>query len=304
MKGVTVKSGSDPAGGSVAVPTITAAFPPWQARLALGFAHCGGRSVLAQRQYSGPLVIQKTLYPEGEAVCHAVVVHPPGGIASGDQLDIDLGVEAGAHALLTTPGATRWYRSRDDGVGGHECSRQTLVARVAAGAVLEWLPQENIVFDAARGRLETRLELAAGARVIGWEIVCLGRTASGERFERGELVQHTDLYVDGRLVWRERGRLAGADALMRSSVGLDGNTVYGTLWLAGFAPDPALLECLRGLAVGEGLECAVTALPQVTLMRGLSSSSEALRAHFVRAWQAVRPRCVGRAALAPRIWAT
>ncbi|GHU06535.1 urease accessory protein UreD 2 [Betaproteobacteria bacterium] len=275
-------------------------FPPWQARLALSFARSGARSVLARREHSGPLVIQKTLYPEGEAVCHAVVVHPPGGIASGDQLEIALEVEAGAHALLTTPGATKWYRSRDDS----ECSRQTLVARLAAGAVLEWLPQENIVFDAARGRLETRLELASGARVIGWEIVCLGRTASGERFAHGELVQHTDLYLDGRLVWRERGRLAGADALLCSKVGLGGNTVYGTLWLAGFAPDPGLLERWRGLELGEGVACAVTALPQVTLMRALSASAEALRAHFVRAWQVARPHCLGREAVAPRIWAT
>jgi urease accessory protein len=238
-------------------------------------------------------------------VCHAVVVHPPGGIASGDQLDIDLTAAAGAHALLTTPGATKWYRSRHaDAGGGGEYSRQTLVARVAAGAVLEWLPQENIVFDAAQAQMQTRLELAAGARVIGWEIVCLGRTASGERFERGEIEQHTDLYMDGRLVWRERGRLAGDDDLMRSPVGLGGKTVYGTLWLAGLAPEPGLLECLRGLPVGDGLDCAVTALPQVTLVRALSASSEILRAHFVRIWQAARPRWLGRAAVAPRIWAT
>jgi urease accessory protein len=180
----------------------------------------------------------------------------PGGIADGDQLEIDLVLQGGAHALLTTPGASKWSRGRTRDSQG--VCRQTLVARLAVDAMLEWLPQENIVFDAARALLETRLELAAGARMIGWEIVCLGRTASGERFEQGEIAQHTEIYVDQRLIWREHGRLGGGDARLHSPVGLDGKTVYGTMWLAGLAPHRALLEVLRNAA---GTDCAITALP-------------------------------------------
>ncbi|MDR1855230.1 MAG: urease accessory protein UreD [Azoarcus sp.] len=292
--------------GKRAEAAVEAGFPCWRARLELEFARRDARSVLARRAHDGPLVVQKALHPEGDAVCHAVVVHPPGGVASGDRLEIDVTVAAGAHALLTTPGATKWYRSRGGAAGSEgevERSRQALVARVAAGATLEWLPQENIVFDAARAELDTRLELARGARMVGWEIVCLGRSASGERFTRGELAQRTELFIDGRLVWRERGTLDGGGDLLRSPVGLDGKTVYGTLWLAGLAPERALLERLRAVAVA-GVVCGVTALPEVTLARALADDGEALRACFAALWREARPGWLGREAIPPRIWAT
>jgi urease accessory protein len=121
------------------------------------------------------------LYPEGDAVCQAIVLHPPSGIAGGDHLAISAEVGAGAHAQLTTPGAGKWYRS-----GGAEAS-QCIELSVAEGAMLEWLPQETIVFDGAQARMETRVSLAADSNYIGWDILCLGRAASGERFEHGKI---------------------------------------------------------------------------------------------------------------------
>jgi len=270
----------------------------WQAELTLAFARRGERSVLARRRHHGPLLVQKSLHPEGEGVCHAVLLHPPGGIAGGDQLEIRVTAESGAHALMTTPGATRWYKR-----GKRGASRQRLVARVEQDAMLEWLPQENIVFDAADAALETRLELAQGAKAIGWEIVSLGRAASGERPTEAKVFQQTDLWLNEKLVWRERGELDGGSPLMNAAVGLGGKRVYGTLWLAGIAPCRELLAALRDLSF-DGVECAVTALPQVTLVRALSDSNECLHNAFVRCWQIARPAVLGRAAVTPRIWAT
>ncbi|MFT4172644.1 MAG: urease accessory protein UreD [Rhodocyclaceae bacterium] len=269
----------------------------WRAHLALDFEQRGERSVLARRAHNGPLVVQKPLYPEGDAICHAVLVHPPGGIVSGDQLRIDVAVATGAHALITTPGATKWYRSLGP------CSTQHVNLTVAAGAILEWLPQENIVFDAARAGLHTRLNLRGEARAMGWDITCLGRLAAGERFARGELTQTTELFIDDELAWCERMRLTGDDALMRSAVGLGGHGVFGTLWLAGCAPDRALLDALRQPPLAQG-RAAATALPRVTLIRAVSPSSEALRAYFVSLWEIARPHWLARAAQRPRIWAT
>ena len=270
----------------------------WRAELSLDFARRGERSVLARRRHHGPLLVQKSLYPEGEGVCHAVLLHPPGGVAGGDQLEIRIAAEPGARALMTTPGATRWYKR-----GARGASRQRLVARVEADAALEWLPQENIVFDAADAALETRLELAQNAKAIGWEIVCLGRAASGEQPTQARIFQQTDLWLDKKLVWREQGELYGSSPLMQAAAGLGGKRVYGTLWLAGIAPCRELLAALRGVSF-KGVECAATALPQVTLVRALSDSSEGLRNAFIRCWQIARPAMLGCAAVLPRIWAT
>src|SRR5438132_12824784 len=133
----------------------------WKARLSLSFARDGNRSVLAERSHVGPLVVQKPLYPEGDAVCHAIVVHPPGGIAGGDELALDVRCERGSHAVLTTPGAGKWYRSAGP------WAKQSLAFDVAG--TLEWLPRETIVFDGALAAFECAVNLSDGARYIGWE---------------------------------------------------------------------------------------------------------------------------------------
>ncbi len=277
--------------------TAPAALPGWQAHLQLGFEQRERGTVLAQRRHTGPLRVQKRLYPEGTDPCHVIVVHPPGGIAAGDRLRIDLHLHHGAQAVLSTPGATKWYRSQ-----GAQSS-QILNLHAQAGSVIEWLPQENIVFDAAQVVMKTHLELDAGARMLGWDITCLGRSAHNERFTQGELVQRIDCCRGGRLVWSERGRLRGNDPLLQSPAGLRGHTVFGTLWLAGMPLDKGLLDALRKIEFSQGI-CAVTALPDITLVRILSSSGEAVRQHFIRLRQIVRPCWLQREARPLRIWAT
>ena len=83
------------------------------AELTLRYEKRDGRSVITQRRHYGPLLVQKPFYPEGDVVCHSIIVHPPGGIVAGDRLAIHVTLESGAHALITTPGATKWYRSED-----------------------------------------------------------------------------------------------------------------------------------------------------------------------------------------------
>ena len=178
----------------------------------LAFERRSSRTVLAQCSHRGPLRVQKALYPEGDAVCHAIVLHPPAGIAGGDSLEIDVKVDAGAHALLTTPGAGKWYRSAGSS------ARLTQRITVADDGVCEWLPQESIVFNGALGALETVVELHGNACFIGAEMLCFGRTGSGEHFTRGKLGISTRISRDGRPLWLERGRIAGASPLVGSSI--------------------------------------------------------------------------------------
>lgn len=271
--------------------------PGWRATLDLAFARRGSRTVLVHSRHFGPLRIQKPLYPEGDAVCHAIVLHPPAGIVGGDTLDIAVEVGAGAHALLTTPGAGKWYRS-----GGRPAA-MTQTLRVAAGAICEWLPQEAIIFDGAEATMTTHIELETGTRFIGAEMCCFGRTGSGERFTQGRYSSHTRIRVDGRPVWLERGRVDGGGALLDSPVGLAGQPVTGTLWIVGPEVDEALRDACRAIepSVGDG---AVTLLPGVLVARWLGPACEPGREWFSRLWACVRPALTGRDAATPRIWNT
>ncbi len=295
----------------------------WEAALSLRYQRRGERTVLAHRAHRGPLRVQRDLYPEGPNPCHTLVVHPPGGIAGGDDLSLDVRVEPAAAALLTTPGATKWYAARGHG------ARQRISLEVAAGGALEWLPQESIIFDGADAELSCRVSLASSAAYLGWEILCLGRQAAGERFSSGQLLLTTELVRDDRRLWIERGRLAGGDPLLTSPVGLDGAPVCATL--VAVAPDPssapqpslpslASLPSLPSLpsppslasllgacrAVDErGGKAGITCLPGgVLIARWLGACSEAARHYFIALWRLLRPALLRRAAVLPRIWAT
>ena len=263
----------------------------WKASLSLGFQNLNHKTVLAERRSDGPLVVQKPLYPEGPEVCHAIVVHPPGGIVGGDELSIEVKSEAQSAALLTTPGAGKWYRS------GGPWAKQKLLFEVAGD--LEWLPRETIVFDGALAELQCNIRLKEHGRFIGWEVVCLGRTGSGERFDKGEIRTATSVARNGRQLFFERGRIEGGGSLMRSAVGLGGCTVFGTLVAAAGVETQLLNECRKRVP-----QCALTLLPGLLVARYLGDSSEEAMGLFSRLWSLLRPALCGRPAIEPRVWRT
>ena len=267
----------------------------WKASLSLGFSFENRKTTLGRKVHDGPLVVQKPLYPEGGDICHAIVVHPPGGIAGGDELSLDANIGENASVLLTTPGAAKWYRSAGP------WAKQS-VAFDVQGA-LEWFPQETIVFDGALADSAYDVDLGARAGFIGWDIVCLGRTGSGEKFSRGTFRSSVQVRREGRLLWRERGRIDGGGRLLDSPAGLAGSPVFGTLFAAALDFDKKILDHLREQqpTLGAG---AVTLLPGILLARYLGGSSEAARRYFIALWRILRPALLGREAIEPRIWQT
>lgn len=273
----------------------------WAASLRLRFAADHDKAtILVERQHKGPLVVQKSLYPEGRAVCHVILLHPPGGVAGGDSLAVEVGGEIKSHALLTTPGAGKWYK------GGGRSASQTLNFRVERNAVLEWLPQETILFDGAEVRWQTRVTLAAGACYMGWEIVCFGRTASGEKFNRGGLRQSTEIFSEGKRIWGEYAVVEGGDAFLSSLPGLANRTVSGTFLLAGYLLSDALLGELRAINTPDDSAAiaGITRVGSMVAIRYLGNSSEMAKKYFVSVWSVLRPAVTGRNASAPRIWNT
>ena len=270
----------------------------WQAELKLEFASRHDRTVLARRMHHGPLVIQKVLYPEGDAVCHGVIVHPPGGVAGGDHLALQVDMAAGAHVLLTAPGAGKWYKS-----GGRNAS-QRLGFSLSGDARLEWLPQENILFDGADVSFAGDVALDATAAFAGWEILCFGRQASGERWQTGRLRQRLSIRREGRLIWQEQAHLVPQSRQMASVAGLRGQAVSGSFVIAaGSGPRERLDEC-RQLALHGDAIYGVTALPQVFSARYLGQAAQEARHYFESLWQLLRPWYGARPAVRPRIWAT
>ncbi len=290
-----------PAKGHMILPASAPA-SGWEASLVLRFGMpTPGRTVLGERTHVGPLRIQKPLYPEGDAVCHAIIVHPPGGIAGGDTLGIRIDLEAQTHGLITTPGATKWYRARAD-----TQASQSVRIQLAPDAVLEWLPQEAIVFNAAQANNDTRIVLEDNALYLGWEVLCFGRAAHGETFRNGRYRQRLTISRHQRMLWNERGHLMAEGRLMHSPIGLAGRSVAGTLLAAGREISPALLEAAREAVAGHAgaSRIALTRLPQALAARYLGDSSEEAKELFVALWRVLRPALTGRAAVLPRLWAT
>ncbi|MBS0392971.1 MAG: urease accessory protein UreD [Proteobacteria bacterium] len=281
---------------SSGVPAAATAPPGWPASLELGFAVRGRRTVLVHERHAGPMLVQKILHPEPDGPCHAILLHPPAGIAGGDTLDLVVDAHAGARVLLTTPGATRWYRSN-----GRDATSEARIA-VGPGAVVEYLPREAIVFNGARVRSRLDVDLAPGAATIGWDCWCLGRIAAGESYGSGELDLSVQVRCGGHLRWLERGLLGGASPLLESAAGLDGQPVFGTFWAAGRQPAPTLIERCRALPGPDQGRAALTQLPELLLARYLGRSTEAAFAWFTALWSELRPTYAAATAVAPRIW--
>ena len=273
----------------------------WSAALELAFAADGGATRLARRAHRGPFVVQRPFFPEGRDVCHVYLLHPPGGLVGGDELRLDLRVGPAAHTLVTTPAAGKAYRTTGP------VARQSHALIVEAGGTLEWLPQETIVYAGASVEIETHVDLAQGARFFGAETLCFGLPARGEPFARGSCRQMFDLRRAGAPILIERGRFEGGAPVQQAVWGLGGATVL-TLIVAAPAPEAAIVEGLRALAAETpgGDRAAVTVLGEGTalVVRHLGGGAERARAFAQAIWQSVRPALLGRAATAPRIWAT
>lgn len=285
-----------------AAPVLTAGntTEPWQAWLALGFARHGETTRLVERSHYGPLRVQKPLYPEGGDICHAIVVHPPGGVVGGDQLDIHACVGHQSNAFITTPGAAKWYKANG------RVSRQSVHLNVGDAGSLEWLPQETIFFDAADVQLDTTVELGCDATYLGGEILCFGRTASGEQFSSGRVAQRTSIRLNGKLVWFEQGELTAGDA-MPSPLGMAGMTVCATLIGVGKPLPSGAIHTLRetcGAALQDTGTFGATQMKSVVVVRYLGDSSEAAKQVMTAAWRTLRPLLTGRDAIVPRIWNT
>lgn len=273
---------------------------PWHASLQLDYTLEGTRTV-ARHAHNGPLRILQSLYPEGDAVCHNVLVHPPGGLVGGDTLDISATVGPGAHGLVTTPGATRFYRST-----GERALQRTHLT-LAEGARLEWLPLEALCYNACNAENHLTLNLAPGAECMGWDVTALGLPHAGQPFETGRFVQHIE--APGR--WLERGVIDAADhRLLESPLGLAGQRCMASLFFVVGTPlerarrDTAL-DAARAVMDAHALKATAGATSpngQVVVVRALAPQVEPAMQLLQQVRAAWRAALWQLCAEPPRIW--
>ncbi|MGG6241679.1 urease accessory protein UreD [Nodosilinea sp. AN01ver1] len=270
----------------------------WLGIARLSYAVEAGRCIPTQTYTRAPLRVQRPLYPEGEGLCHSVLVHTAGGLVGGDGLEVQLAAAPRAQVLITTAAASKVY-----GSGPESPSSQTVEITLAPSSCLEWMPQETIVFNQAHYRQQLRVNLAPGAIWVGWEITRFGRSARGETFERGEWRSQLEVWQDDRPLWCDRQQLGGGSAPLHSPNGLAGHPVVGSFALLGYSPDTSHIEALRQLWPSDQPgDTGVTRLQTGVLCRYRGPSSQAARRWFLMAWQYLRPHYLGRPGAASRLW--
>ncbi len=275
----------------------------WKAELNLGFQKSGNKTVLASRSQSGPLTVQRPFYPEGD-ICHLYLLHPPGGVVGGDELHINVDLQREASTLITTPGATKFYRSADLKDGG-KLAHQVQTLRIADGCALEWFPQENIFFNQTHTHLSTRIELEKSAQFMGWEINCYGRPASNELFESGKVMTRLEVYRDGEPLFLDRLMIDDQQAL-QSPASMNSYPCMGTFIATHTSHE--LLEKARNnvaeLNQNKPLQVGLTLMDDLLIARCLGQHAEQVSTTLKTVWSALRPDVMQRPVCLPRIWAT
>lgn len=277
---------------------MTTATTAWRARLTLSFAKRAGKTVLTGKQHSGPLLAQRPFYPEQNGCCHVYLIHPPGGIVGGDALGLHATLGRRAHALLTTPGATRFYRSSGP------VARQDQALYLEDGAALEWLPQETIYFNRANAEASTRIHLKNDNEFFAWEIQCLGLPARRAFFEAGQCRQRLEIWRYDQPLLLEMNRIAGGNALLGAGWGLGGRHALGT-FVASDAHGRIDSRQVNAIIAGQqDLLAASTTVNGLFIVRAMGHYAAGIRRLFTLLWQALRPRVLNLEASCPRIWQT
>jgi urease accessory protein len=248
-----------------------------------------GRSCLDRLYQSGSAKLRLPRVA-ADAPLQAILLNTAGGVTGGDSFACEVAVEDGAKAAIATQAAERIYRRS----GGSAAVATSL--SVGAGARLDWLPQETIVFDRAALRRRLSAEVDASGTLLAIEAMVLGRAAMGETVRQASVSDVWRIRRNGRLIFADGVRLEGdATAIMSGPATGSGATAFATMILV--APDaPARLEAARA-ALGDGPgEAGVSAWNGMLVARLLARTGQALRADLIRLIETLRGEPM------PRVW--
>lgn len=258
---------------------------------------------LSHRKHTGALMVQRALYPEPrvqQGICHILMLYPPAGIAGGDTLTIELHLDSGSHAVITTPGAGKWYgkdsvsqkhKARLDDNDTHQSmsqdemaayASQHLQATLAPHARLEWLPQESIIYNEANMHAVSRFDLADSSSLLTWEISVFGRQAYDEQFLQGHYHTGLNIYRKDKVIVAERVDQAAGSRWFTSNLGLADQHIYGSFWAVPSLSDVHDNRVLSASQTTQSTETALATTKQA-LTRYLDNTIVALRQAIAQA---------------------
>lgn len=284
----------------------------WFASLSLEFSLTTSGSQLTRTKRKGPLTVQKAFYPEGRDCAHIYLLHPPAGIVSGDELRISIQVNKQAHSLVTTPGANRFYRAREDLSIGDSKQVQQCELFLAEQAKCENFPLETIVYEGADGANTVDVHLKNDSTYLGWDITCLGLPRSGQFFKNGRYTQLNRVYCEGSLIYHDRISIKSDNQIHQHMAGLNNQSVFATFMA--YAPTGKITNTDNKLLVAQLRECmtkanaekkiSISQIRQLLVIRYLGQHAEECKALFIQLWQKIRPLYLNKEANIPRVWHT
>lgn len=283
----------------------------WMASLALDFSFGVLGTQLRRTRRNGPLSVQKAFYPEGRDCAHIYLLHPPAGIVSGDELHVEINLDDNAHTLVTTPGANRFYRAREDINIGISKQVQVTTLNLKNESKGENFPQETIVYNGADGFNTVDIHLSQSSIYLGWDITCMGLPSSEQLFTQGQYNQLNRVFVDGTLEYHDRIAINSQNNLLHHPAGLAGNSVFATFLV--YAPQKidqlqrkVVIELMREIIEGNAAQkhISITDIDGLIVIRYLGNHAEQCKKYFLLLWQVVRPLTIEKKAIQPRIWYT
>lgn len=270
----------------------------WVAEVSLEFINRFDKTVPGRCSRKGPLTFQRPFYPEGNT-CHLYLLHPPGGVVGGDRIDLDIKVKENAHALITTPGAAKFYLSQ----GSDAFQNQTFA--VADNSLLEWFPQETILFPGSKPVLSTQVDLDEKAEFIGWDILCFGRPASSMTFESGTLTGSFSIFRQGIPLYIDRLTVdTDKDPVLGALPGLKNYPITAMFAATGISDTQFDITPFSDPDSKDVSIKGATLINDLLIARYLGHDPEEAKQYFISIWETIRPLLCGKPACVPRIWAT
>ncbi|WP_159715168.1 urease accessory protein UreD [Blochmannia endosymbiont of Camponotus nipponensis] len=269
-------------------------FEGWLGELELNFAVRKGRSVLTKCKHVGPFYVKKSFYSDNDNTPHVYLLHPPGGLVGGDKLMLDVQLESGSRALLTTPGAAKFYSSNG------MCAVQKNTFKLEGNTAFEWVPQSSIFFPKTKAKVDTTFIIEQGSKVISFEMLHFGNVSLGADVYPEEVDICLNVFLYNSVGLQERLRINKLNCVIK----LGGFQISALLFA--IPSDEEILNKVRKLitSVKHFQIGGATLLDEILVVRLLGNDNQYLKSLLHCIWYTIRPVIIGREVTVPRIWST